>query len=82
MSVDDCGSIRRMIKRLSTAVLWFFAAWSAAAMAAYVVGVPGWIAPVAALAAAAGTLWGPDWWARRAEGSASRAVVVGPMLES
>ena len=44
-----------MNKRLVAVPLWFLTGWMVAAMAAFVLGLPGWIAPVSAVVVAAGT---------------------------
>jgi len=72
-----------MLRRSIVTALWFFAGWSAAALVAFAVGLPGWIAPVGALAAA--TLVASDpfgqFWARRAPGARiARGIVSGESL--
>jgi hypothetical protein len=60
-----------MLKRSVVSALWFFAGWSAAALSAFAVGLPGWIAPAGALAAAGIVASDPfgQLWTRGAPGA-------------
>ena len=51
-----------MNKRLVAVPLWFLTGWMVAAMAAFVVGLPGWIAPVTAVVVAAVVALDPAGW--------------------
>jgi len=42
-----------MFKRSAATALWFLAGWSTGALVAFTLGLPGWIAPITALASAA-----------------------------
>jgi len=50
------SDLAAMTRQISLAVLWFFAAWTTASMGAFAASLPGWIAPIIALAAAAAAL--------------------------
>jgi hypothetical protein len=41
-----------MVKRSVATALWFLAGWSTGALIAFTLGLPGWIAPITALASA------------------------------
>jgi hypothetical protein len=72
-----------MLKRSVVTALWFFAGWSAAALVAFAVGLPGWIGPVGALAAAAIVATDPfgQLWTRRPPGARiARGIVSGESL--
>ena len=72
-----------MNKRFVAVPLWFLTGWMVAAMAAFVLGLPGWIAPVTAVVVAALVALDPAGWfparpeATPADGSArSRRAVL------
>lgn len=59
-AMDAGGPVRQhrgMLRRIGLAALWFFAAWSAGAMAALMFDLGAWVAPVAATTAAAAIFW-------------------------
>jgi len=64
-----------MIRRIGLAVLWLFATWSAAAMAAYALGLATWIVPGAAIAAAIAIFWASGQ-RRHPEASANHPVAA------
>lgn len=51
-----------MNKRIVVVPLWFLTGWMVAAMAAFVLGLPGWIAPMTAVAVAALVALDPAGW--------------------
>ena len=51
-----------MNKRIIATPLWFLTGWMVGAMAAFVVGLPSWIAPVTALCVAAVVALDPAGW--------------------
>ena len=67
-----------MNKRFVAVPLWFLTGWMVAAMVAYVLGLPGWIAPIAAVAAAVLVALDPaGWfWARPAKVSLASSESV------
>ena len=56
---DDGGA---MNKRFVAVPLWFLTGWMVAAMAAFVLGLPGWIAPVTAVVVAVVVALDPAGW--------------------
>jgi hypothetical protein len=51
-----------MNKRFVAVPLWFLTGWMVAAMVAFVLGLPGWIAPIAAVAVAVVIALDPAGW--------------------
>ena len=60
-----------MNKRLVAVPLWFLTGWMVAAMAAFVLGLPGWIAPVSAVVVAAVIALDPAGWFSAGPGTTS-----------
>lgn len=59
-----------MLLRIALVILWFATGWMCGAMTTYVVGLPVWVAPVAAMAAAGFIGWWsgrPEWHGRRSQ---------------
>lgn len=69
-------TIDHMAMRIGLVVLWFSAAWVCGAMTAFVVGLPGWLAPVVAVAAAGYV----GWWSGRREWRVRRSQPVAASL--
>jgi hypothetical protein len=51
-----------MNRRIVVVPLWFLTGWMVAAMAAFVLGLPGWIAPLTAVSVAALVALDPAGW--------------------
>ena len=70
-----------MKKRVVVVPLWFLTGWMVAAMAAFALGLPAWIAPLGAVSVAALVALDPaGWfWARPESASAGRSV-HGPVV--
>ena len=70
------GIVRHMKKRITAAILWFYAGWFVGAVLAYVLGLSPALAPIVATAAAALVAGDPRRliWTKRAS-SPSRAPV-------
>ena len=75
-----------MNKRFLAVPLWFLTGWMVAAMAAFVLGLPGWLAPVTAVVVAVVVALDPAGWfsarphAISADGSArSLPAVLSPL---
>jgi len=51
-----------MNKRVAAVPLWFLTGWMVAAMAAFVLGLPSWIAPLTAVSVAVAVALDPAGW--------------------
>lgn len=73
-----------MNKRIIATPLWFLTGWMVGAMAAFVVGLPSWFAPVTALCVAAVIAIDPaGWfWVRRNDKAADATSTRAPAVSS